>query len=148
MQTALQTHDQSKLPLAHQRLELALRDAPNDPFVLTDFALWSVIVGNPRDEEVYSRKAIAANPDFVPARLYLALALDAQGKFDQSVQAYNQALAIAPNNVDAHNYFGLALLRQGEFDQAAEQFRYVLSLNPADAGARQNLALAQARMKK
>ena len=148
MRTALETHDQSQLPLAHQRLELALRDAPHDPFVLTDFALWSVIMGNPKDEEMYSRKAIAANPDFIGAWLYLAMALDTQGKPDQAVKVYRQALAIAPNNSDAHNYLGLVLLQQGEFDKAAEQFRDALSLNPADAGARQNLALAQARMKR
>ena len=147
MRTALDTHDQSNLPLAHQRLELALRDAPNDPFVLTDLALWSVIAGNPQDEEMYSRKAIAANPDFIAARLYLAGALNTQGKIDQAVQVYHQALAIAPNNGDAHNYLGLALLQQGEFDQAAEQFRDALRLNPADPSARQNLALANARRK-
>jgi tetratricopeptide (TPR) repeat protein len=148
MRNALQTHDQSNLPLAHQRLKLALRDAPDDPFVLTDFALWSVIVGNPQDEEMYSRKAVAAKPDFVAAWLYLAGALNAQGKIDQAIQVYRQALAIAPNNGDAHNYLGLVLLQQGEFDRAADQFRDAISLNPADAGARQNLALAQARMKK
>ncbi len=148
MQTALQTHDQSNLPLAHQRLKLALRDAPNDPFVFTDLALWSVIAGNPQDEEMYSRKAIAANPDFVAARLYLAGALNAQGKIDQAIQVYHQALAIAPNNGDAHNYLGLILLQQGKLDEAAEQFRDVLSLNPADPSARQNLALARTRMKK
>jgi tetratricopeptide (TPR) repeat protein len=79
MRTALETHDQSNLPLAHQRLELALRDTPNDPFVLTDFALWSVIMGNPQDEEMYSRKAIAASPEFIGAWLYLAMALNTQG---------------------------------------------------------------------
>jgi Tfp pilus assembly protein PilF len=148
MRTALDTHDQSNLPLAHQRLELALRDAPNDPFVFTDLALWSVIVGNPQDEEMYSRKAIVANPDFIAARLYLAGALDTQGKLDQAAQAYRDALAIAPNNSDSHNYFGLLLLKTGEYEKAAEQFRFVLRANPADAGARQNLALAQAQMKK
>jgi tetratricopeptide (TPR) repeat protein len=148
MQTSLATHDQSNLPLAHQRLELALRDAPNDTFVLTNFALWSVIKGNPQDEEMYSRKAIAANPEFIGARLYLAMALETQGKIDQAIQVYHQALAIAPNNSDAHKYLGLVLLQQGEYDQAAEQFRDTLRLNPVDAGARQNLALAQARMKR
>ena len=147
MRTALDTHDRSNLPLAHQRLELALHDAPNDPFVLTDLALWSVLVNNPRDEEMYSRKAVAANPDFIAARLYLAGALSTQGKVDQAVQVYQQALTIAPNNSDAHNYLGLALLQQGEFDQAAEQFRDALRLNPADPSARQNLDMAQARIK-
>jgi tetratricopeptide (TPR) repeat protein len=148
MRTALITHDQSKLPLAHHRLELALQDSPKDPFVLTSFALWSVLAGNPRDEELYSRKAIAANPEFIGAWLYLAMALDTQRKLDEAVQVYHQALAIAPNNSDAHNYLGVVLLQQGEYDKAAEQFRDALRLNPADAGARNNLALAQARMKK
>src|SRR5208337_4235091 len=78
MRTSIETHDQRNLPLARQRLELALRDAPDDPFVLTDMALWSVLMSRPKDEEMYSRKAIAANPDFTAARLYLASVLEAQ----------------------------------------------------------------------
>jgi tetratricopeptide (TPR) repeat protein len=147
MRSALQTHDQSNLPLAHQRLELALRDAPKDPFVLTDFALWSVLMGNPQDEEMYSRRAIAASPEFIGAWLYLGVALDTEGKLDQAIQVYQQALAIAPNNSDAHNYLGMVQLQKGDFDKAAEQFRDALTLNPADAGARKNLSLARARVK-
>ena len=64
MQTVMQTNDPSNLPLAGQRLELALRVAPNDPYVLTNMALWSSLMGKPKDEEMYSRKAIASQPGF------------------------------------------------------------------------------------
>ena len=105
----MQTHDQRNLPLAGQRLEQALRAAPDDPDVLTDMALWSSLMGRPKDEETYSRKAIAAHPDFIAARLYLADALQAQGKLDEAAQEYRQALAIEPDNYDAHNNLGIIL---------------------------------------
>lgn len=111
MRTEIQTHDQSKMPLAEQRLQLALRYAPHDPFVLTDMALWSVLMGKPRDEETYSREAIAANPDFMAARLYLAGALESQNKLEDAVQVYRQVLAIEPDNYDARRYLAIAQTR-------------------------------------
>jgi len=139
MRTAIETHDQRNLPLARQRLELALRDAPDDPFVLTDMALWSVLMGRPKDEETYSRKAIAANPDFIAARLYLAGALEAQGKHDEAAQVYRQALAIEPDNIDAHNSLGMILDRQGLKQEAIREFRLSLAIKPDQAMAHSNI---------
>ena len=63
MRTMMQTHDQRNLPLAGQRLEQALRVYPEDRDALTDMALWSALMGRPKDEETYSRKALAAHPE-------------------------------------------------------------------------------------
>ena len=70
-------------------------------------------MGNPHDEEMYSRKAIAANRDFIGARLYLAgLSMPRENRMRQSRYIVD-ALAIAPNNGDTHNYLGLLLLQNG-----------------------------------
>ena len=130
MQIAMQTHDPRYLPLAGQRLQQALRAAPDNPDILTDMALWSSLMGRPKDEETYSRKALAAHPDFITARLYLADALRAQNKLHEAAQEYRQALAIEPNNYEAHNNLGFIFDRQGLTQEALKEFRLSLAIQP------------------
>jgi protein O-mannosyl-transferase len=133
MQTMMQTRDMRNLPLAGKRLEEALRTSPNSPDILTAAALWSDLMDRPRDEEAYSRKAIAARPDFVAAWLYLADSLRGQGKPDEAIQAYRHALSIDPNNYDAHNSLGIIYSAKGSTDEALNEFRLSLSINPNQA---------------
>jgi superkiller protein 3 len=133
MQTMMQTRDMRNLPLAGKRLEDALRVAPNSPDILTAAALWSDLMGRPMDEEAYSRKAIAASPDFIAAWLYLADALRGQGKLDDAIQAYRQALTIDPNNYDAHNSLGSIYSTKGSTDEALKEFRLSLAIYPNQA---------------
>jgi protein O-mannosyl-transferase len=136
----MQTHDPRNLPLAGQRLQEALRGAPDDAGVLSNMALWFGLTGRPQDEEVYSRKVLAAHPDFLMARLYLGDALKAQGKLDEAAQAYRQALAASPDIYDAHNSLGTVLDRQGRTDEALKEFRLSLAINPDQALAHFNIA--------
>lgn len=133
MQPVMQSNDRTNLPLARERLEKALRGAPNDPDVLTNMALWSSLMSRPKDEEAYSRRAIAAQPDFTPARLYLADALQAQNRLDDAVQVYRQALAIDPKIFQAHNELGNLLDRQGLTAEALKEFRLSLDIKPDQA---------------
>ena len=135
MRTAMQTHDPHNLPLAGQRLEEALRVAPDDPDALTNMALWSSLMGRPKDMEMYSRKAIAANPDFIAARLSLGDALLAQNELDEAAQEYRQALAVDPNNYDAHVNLGIIFDRQGLPQEAIKEFRLSLAIKPDQAVA-------------
>jgi tetratricopeptide (TPR) repeat protein len=126
-------NERPNLPLAGQRLETALRAAPDSPDVLSVMALWSYMMGRTKDEETYSEMAIAANPDFVPARLYLAYALQTQGKLDQAVEQYRQAIAIQPDNYDAHNDLGVILGKQGLTEEALKELRHSLAIKPDQA---------------
>ncbi|MGA3265077.1 MAG: tetratricopeptide repeat protein, partial [Terracidiphilus sp.] len=142
----MQTHDMSKLPLAGQHLEQALSIAPNDPGALTDMALWSFLMGRPKDEEMYSRKAIAARPDFIAEWLYLADALQAQGKLDEAVEANRQVLAIDPNYSDAHINLGIIYDRQGLKQEAIKEFRLSLAIKPDQAIAHSRIGRILAEM--
>jgi tetratricopeptide (TPR) repeat protein len=133
MKTVMQTHDPRNLPLAGQRLELALRVAPEDPDVLTNMAQWSALMGRPGDEETYCRKAIATHSDFMAAWLYLGDALQAQNKLDEAVQVYRQVLAIDPDNYNAHYDLGNIFDMQGFTVEALEEFRLSLASNPDQA---------------
>jgi tetratricopeptide (TPR) repeat protein len=127
------TRDPRNMQLAGQRLEQALRVAPDNTYALANMALWSFMMGRPKDEELYSRKVLAALPDFVKARLYLGDALQAQNKLDEAAQEYRQALAIEPDNYNAHNSLGTILDRQGMKQEAIRELRLSLAIKPDQA---------------
>ena len=132
----MQTHEPKDLQVAGKRLELALRIKPNDPEVLTAMALWSSMMGNTKDAESYSRKALAAGSDSVTsltARLYLGEALQAQDKLDEAARQFNQLLALEPNNYLAHNDLGMNLVRQGLDQEAMKEFQLSLAIQPDQA---------------
>jgi Flp pilus assembly protein TadD len=126
----MHTNDPRNLPLAGQRLEQALRLAHDDLDVLTNMALWSSMMDRPEDEETYSRKVIAAHPDSITARLYLADALQAQEKLDEAAQECRQALAIEPDNYLAHYDLGIILDSQGLKPEALKELRSSLAIKP------------------
>lgn len=139
MQEEMQSHNPRNMPLARERLEKALTAAPNDPDVLSNMALWFALVNKPQDEEAYARKALAANPDSVTARLYLANALESQNKLDQAVQQYRQALALDPNNYISYNTLGMILDKEGLKQQALKEFQLSLGVKPDQAMAHSNI---------
>jgi tetratricopeptide (TPR) repeat protein len=129
----MRLNDPRNLPLAGQRLERALSITPDDPGVQTNMALWYSMMGRPKDSETYSRKAVAGMPNSMQARLYLADALQAQGKFDEAVQENRQVLRMNPDLYDAHNNLGFIFDRQGLEQDALKEFRLSLAINPDQA---------------
>ncbi len=130
MRTSMHSSDQSKLPLAGQRLEQALRISPNDPDILSNMALWSVLMGRPKDEETYSRKAVALQPDLVTARLYLADALLTQNKLDEAAEQNREVIAIEPDNFIAYYNLGVIYSKQGLIQEALKEFRLSVANKP------------------
>ena len=121
------------LPLAKQRLDQALLLNPQSPDVLTNLALWSSMMGKPKDEEVYCRQALAVNPYFTGARLYLSDALQAQSKLDEALGQNRLVLVTEPDNTDALNNIGGLLDRMGLSDDAIKSFQQSLTVKPAQA---------------
>ena len=129
----MQTHDPRNLQIAGQRIQDALRVTPGDFFSWANLALWSAYMGRPQDEETYSRKTLAIDPDFAAAHLYLADSLQAQGKLDEAAQQCRQAIALEPENSDAHTSLGAILNQQGFKLQALDEFRLSLAIQPGQA---------------
>ena len=135
MQNEMQSHDPRNLPLAKQRLDRALSLSPDDPDILTNMALWDAIMGRSKEEEAYSRRAVAAHPEDLKARLYLANSLTEQNKLDDAAREWHQALVIDPNNYIAHYNLGVILERQQLPEQAIKEFRLSLALQPNQPSA-------------
>jgi tetratricopeptide (TPR) repeat protein len=87
------------------------------------------------------RKAIAANPNSIPARVNLGAALALLEDVAGAVEQYEQALKIDPTNATAHYNVGFLLAKQNRREQAIIHFQAVLGLNPTDNESR--LALAK-----
>jgi tetratricopeptide (TPR) repeat protein len=135
MQVELQSHDPRNLSLAKQRLDLALSLSPGDYDTLVNMALWDALMGRSQEEEFYSRKAVAARPDDLKSRLYLANSLTEQNKLDEAAKEWRQALVIDPNNYVAHYNLGVIFERQGSTDQAIKELRISLDLQPKQPSA-------------
>ncbi len=86
------------------------------------------------------RKAVAANPASVPARVNLGSTLAQIGDLKGALEQYQEAIRISPSNAAAHYNLGLLLAKQNQHDQAILHFQSVLGLNPNDAEARFQLA--------
>jgi tetratricopeptide (TPR) repeat protein len=131
----IQTNDPRNLPLAGQRIEQALRTAPDDSTALSVMAQWSILMGRPKDGEMYSRKVLAEHPDLVTPRLYLADALQTQGKLTEAAQECRQAIAFEQENYLAHYDYGIILDSQGLKQDALKELRHSLAIKPDQAMA-------------
>ncbi len=127
------------LVAAGQSLERAKRVAPNNRDVIANMAEWCLLSGRPAEAEEYCRKVIAASPDFITARFYLADALQAQNRLTEAAQEYREILAIEPDNTDAINNLGILYGKQGMSDEAIQQFKRSLAVKPGQALAHSNI---------
>jgi Tfp pilus assembly protein PilF len=91
--------------------------------------------GNPQRADVSLRKAIAADPSFLPAQLLAMEFFAATGRDADAVAAARQVLALDPANLDATRRVARASLIAGDLRQAFALFGLVLERNPLDAEA-------------
>jgi len=68
--------------------------------------------------------------------------LYSQGKYDQAIEAYDQAISINPQYAEAWNNKGLALRALGEYDEAIKAYDQAISINPQIAEAWSNKGVA------
>jgi len=94
------------------------------------------------------RKAVAANPDSVTARINLGATLSQLGDAQGAAKQFEEAIHIEPGRVNAHYNLAILLAGQNKHEQAIEHLQTALKLEPYDAGVRsllgqELLALAQ-----
>ncbi|ACL16341.1 tetratricopeptide repeat protein [Methanosphaerula palustris] len=69
-----------------------------------------------------------------------------QGKYDQAIQAYDQALATDQKNDQIYYFKGNALLYQKKYQEAIDAYTTALSINPQNKAAQHNLDTAKTQM--
>jgi tetratricopeptide (TPR) repeat protein len=104
----------------------------------------AMMAGRKEVSENYFRKAVSVNPKLLTAWQGLGLALSAQSKFDEALDAFNKVVQLAPNS--SVGYFNIAQVQDmhGDWSKAQDSYRKVLELEPGNAIAKNNLAWSYA----
>ena len=93
------------------------------------------------------RKAIAAQPNSIPAHFNLGAALTQTGDLRGAAEQFKETLRLDPHHANAHYNLGLLLAQANEHEQAITHLRSALSAQPDDNHARfllaQELALVR-----
>jgi tetratricopeptide (TPR) repeat protein len=92
------------------------------------------------DAVIEFRKAVAAKPDSVTARINLGAALTQIGDVKGAVEQFEEALRIEPGKANAHYNLAVLLARQNKHEEAIEHLRAALSVDKDDLSARVLLA--------
>jgi tetratricopeptide (TPR) repeat protein len=86
------------------------------------------------------RKAVAARPDSVTARVNLGAALSQTGDLNGAVEQFEAALRIEPEKANAHYNLAVLLARLNNHADAITHLRSALKSEPGDVSARYLLA--------
>jgi tetratricopeptide (TPR) repeat protein len=86
------------------------------------------------------RKAVAAKPDSVTARINLGAALSQVGDLNGAVEQFEEALRLEPGRVNAHYNLAVLLARQNKHEPAIAHLYSVLKVEENDLNARILLA--------
>lgn len=92
------------------------------------------------------RKAVAANPNSVPALVNLGAALTQTGDLKGAAEQFEKALRIDPNNLNAHYNLAVLLMNENQHQQALVHLQAVSKINPKDLGALSLMAQVLAQM--
>jgi len=86
-----------------------------------------------RDSETLFRRAVAVTRDNDIALVNLGVALDLQGRFDESLAVYQQAEKLESNRYQLHNNLGNVLDKLGRPAESLAEYREASRLRPGDA---------------
>lgn len=81
------------------------------------------------------REILSTDPTLGDAALYLGLALQVMGEYEQAEAAYTNAITLMPDDPDPVNNLGSVQLELGKTEQAKSSFLNALRLNPNAADA-------------
>jgi tetratricopeptide (TPR) repeat protein len=96
--------------------------------------------GRYADAVIEFRKAVAARPDSITARINLGAALTQFGDVNGAVEQFEEALRLEPGRVNAHYNLAVLLARQNQHEQAITHLRSALRVEENDLNARVLLA--------
>jgi serine/threonine-protein kinase len=126
------------MPIALDLFEQALRLAPDDPMILSGYAMALARQYSFNDETVdaggkgrrAAERALASAPHLGEARIALANCLLAEGDHVGAAREARQSLASSPGLADAHELCGRMLLESGAIDAGLARVRSAVALEP------------------
>ncbi len=112
-------------------LEKAVKNLPNTPELVYDYALAAERIKKLDLMETELRKAIAAKPDFAAAYNALGYSYaDRNIKLDEAQQLIEKALSLSPNDHYMLDSLGWVHYRKGNLDKAITYLQKAYNMNP------------------
>jgi len=112
-------------------LDKAVKNLPNTPDLVYDYALAAERVQKFDVMESELRRAIAVKPDFAAAYNALGYSLaDRNIRLDEAISLIEKALSISPNDHYMLDSLGWAHYRKGNLDEAINYLQQAYSINP------------------
>jgi tetratricopeptide (TPR) repeat protein len=116
---------------AFDLLDKAVKNLPNTPELVYDYALAAERIKKLDLMESELRKAIAAKPDFAAAYNALGYSFaDRNIKLDEALKLIEKALSISPNDHYMLDSLGWVHYRKGNLDKAVAYLQQAYSVNP------------------
>jgi TolB-like protein len=103
---------------ARNSLDRALRAAPDNPEVLSNYGLLLYCTGRHEESAAFSRSAVERDPLNATAYLYLAFPLVSLGRMPESEAACRKALELSPEGIAFRYWLALVLEEQGRREEA------------------------------
>lgn len=98
--------------------------------------------GQMTQAEQASRELLRSYPQSLLVINFLAAALQAQGKLDQALQAYDRSIQLKPDDAKTYYNRGLTLKALGRLQEAVQSYEKAIQLQPDFAQAYYNLGIA------
>ena len=98
--------------------------------------------GQMTQAEQASRELLRSYPQSLLVINFLAAALQAQGKSDQALQAYDRSIQLKPDDAKTYDNRGLTLKALGRLQEAVQSYEKAIQLQPDFAQAYYNLGIA------
>ena len=123
-------------------LDKASRRRPSDADLLRRAARLLVFIGQPEKAEQRARKALEIDPNHLPSKAVLCLAVDWQKRATEAVELCNAVVAVNPKYALGHAYLAEALADDGDFASAKSAAETAIDLDPQSADALRALGYA------
>jgi len=131
--------------LAMEKFALVLRDYPNEPNVHFRYGAF-LSQQDPEGGAEEIKKAVALQPDHIPALIALAAIFQKRGQLQTAREYAQEAVKLGPDDFATHVTLGRVLLDIDDAAGAARELETAVKLAPASPESHLNLASAYARL--
>lgn len=130
-----------KLENAREILAELCRDDQRDIEIWSLYSAANAYLGRYEDVIGACQKALAIEPDYLPALNSLASALSALGRHNEAAMKFVTLLRLAPDNPAVLNNYGHAMVLMGRLQEGRGALEHAVRIQPHYAEAHYNLAI-------
>ncbi|WP_269611085.1 tetratricopeptide repeat protein [Prochlorococcus marinus] len=138
---AFKFHSQGNIAEAAKYYQYFIDKGFNDHRVFTNYGDILRGLGNLKEAELSTRKAIEINPNFPDAYLNLGIILKDFGKLQEAELSTRKAIEIKPDSAMAHSNLGIILQDLGRLKEAELSTHKAIELNPNFTLSHYNLGI-------